>query len=159
MKQKMRDSGGPEAGKTDPTSGDGVLKEMAAKAKAMAPALAVEDTGDPRRRGEIKVTRRSDSKYDLYIDNVLWSEVEWGGKNKMWCIQDCCGYCLSHVEHVHSNVPNDGTPDAAVALSAQLNATTALETAKKMIRDGTLPSPEDARAEYQRRTGHPFTNR
>jgi hypothetical protein len=159
MKQKMRDTGSPEQGKSAPTSGDGVLKDLATKAAAMAPALATEVSSDPRRRGEIKIVGITSSKYDLYIDNVLWSEVEWSHNRYAWCIQDCCGYCLNHIEHIHAIVPNDGVPDRKINDPRQFNPSTALETAKQMIRNGSLPSPEDARKAFKDRTGHTFTAR
>jgi hypothetical protein len=159
MKQKTHDNSTPGQGVPDKTSGDGILKDLAEKAKTMAAALDDSNTGDPRRRGEIKVIKRAESKYDLFIDDVLWSEVEWGGTQHRWCIQDCCGYCLMHIDHVHATAPNDGTPDIHVKRTEELNGTAAIEMAKQMIRDGSLPAPEAAKATFKKTYGRDFTNR
>jgi hypothetical protein len=65
----------------------------------------------------------------LTIDGELWSEVEWSEKRQRWCIQDAQGRCLTHKDHIHAFEVDKA---AAVAL------------AKEMIRDGRLPSPEEA---------------
>jgi hypothetical protein len=66
----------------------------------------------------------------LYIDDELWSEVEWSPKRKAWCVQDAEGRCLSHKSHIHGQV---AAKEEAVAL------------AEAMVRDGRMPTPEQAR--------------
>ena len=155
MKQKTHDNAAPNQGTPDKTSGDGVLKDLAEKAKTMAAALDESKTGDPRRRGEIEIAgNRYDQKRFLKIDGVMWAEVQWAHHRQMWCIQDACGYCMTHVEHIHCEVPNDGIQKPI--RDRDLNPTAAIDKAKSMIRDGSMPSPEDARKEFKRRTGNDY---
>jgi hypothetical protein len=90
---------------------------------------------DARRWGVIEVRRRGPA-YLLTIGGQLWSEVEWSSSRRAWCVQDAAGHCLTHVEHIHAQ---DEDAEMAVRL------------AKRMIRDGRMPSPEDA--EQQLRLG------
>src|SRR5258706_15234112 len=154
MKQKTHDVGNPDQGKPETTT-DGVFKDLVAKAAKIVPLSTEDSTKDSRRRAEITFnTDRqgpSDHKQFLYINGQMWAEVQWSPERKMWCIQDACGYCLSHIEHLQLQVPNDGTNDPQGA--SQLDSTSAINKAKEMIRDGRMPSPEQARAEFQRRTG------
>jgi hypothetical protein len=86
--------------------------------------------GDPRRYRIIETRFRSNpARYNLTIDGVLWSEVEWSASRRAWCIQDAAGHCLAHVEHIHEQNPD---------------AESALRIAKRMIRDGRMPTPEEA---------------
>jgi hypothetical protein len=57
---------------------------------------------DKRRYGVIEVSRISAEPvtYHLTIDGVMWSEVEWSSSRQQWCIQDACGMCLAHTEHI-----------------------------------------------------------
>src|SRR5882672_2138783 len=135
MKQKHVGTGDQDYSKTD-TSGDGVLKDLAAKAAALAPSLEIAGDGDARRRGEIKV-EGSDDRYCLYIEGVLWAELDYEYHKKVWCIQDCMGHCLEHTDHVHAEVPGGENCDH----SAQI----AIKKAKEMIRDGSMPTPEQAK--------------
>jgi hypothetical protein len=66
----------------------------------------------------------------------MWAAVEWSPTRKRWCIEDAAGRCLAHVEHQHGEHQDK---DAAIAL------------AKDMIRDGRMPSPEDAERTWQER--------
>ena len=92
---------------------------------------------DPRRHRVIEVRfRNSRSTYRLTIDGQLWSEVEWSASRRAWCIQDAAGHCLSHVEHIHAE---DVDAEAAVRL------------AKRMIRDGRMPTPEEAARQLRER--------
>ena len=154
MKQKTRDVGTPDQGKPE-TATDGVFKDLVAKAAKTVPLSTEDATKDPRRRAEITFNNDrngpSDHKQFLYINGQMWAEVQWSPERKMWCIQDACGYCLSHIEHLHLQVPNDGTANPQMV--GQLDSTSAINKAKEMIRDGRMPSPEQARAEFERRTG------
>ena len=64
----------------------------------------------------------------------MWSEVEWSRSRRAWCIQDAAGRCLTHVEHI---------------LEQDRDVQTAIRLAKRMIRDGRMPTPEDAQAQLQ----------
>jgi hypothetical protein len=84
--------------------------------------------GDPRRQHPIRV-QWSGLIGRLYIDSESWGAVEWSDKRQAWCIEDAEGRCLSHHSHIHGE---DKNKDGAVAL------------AEAMIRDGRMPTPEDA---------------
>jgi hypothetical protein len=101
---------------------------------------------DRRRYGVIEVRRINAETYHLTISGALWSEVEWSRSRRAWCIQDAAGHCLIHVEHI---VGQDRDPQAAIRL------------AKRMIVDGRMPTPEEAKAQLEReherkRLGEPF---
>jgi hypothetical protein len=66
----------------------------------------------------------------------LWSEVEWSPRRRTWCIQDACGHCLAHCEHIHGD---------------HIDQRTAVALAKAMIRDGRMPTPEEAERRLQQR--------
>lgn len=154
MKQKTHDIGGPS--NTPDTSSDGVLKDLAAKAKALAPALATEQSGDPRRGGDIKVTGNA-TRYILSIDGEMWAEIDWSEGRRAWCIQNCCGFCLEHIENMLATIPNDGSiPPDGITHVDQLKPTSAIEKAKRMIRDGTMTSPEDAKAAFKKMHGKTY---
>src|SRR5262245_56380579 len=47
---------------------------------------------DPRRYRIIETRFRGNAaRYNLTIDGVLWSEVEWSASRRAWCIQDAAG--------------------------------------------------------------------
>jgi hypothetical protein len=91
---------------------------------------------DPRRHRVIETRCRGTDCYHLTIDGQLWSEVEWSPRRRAWCVQDAAGHCLTHVEHTRAQDPD---------------LQTAIRLAKRMIRDGLMPSPEDANAQLQER--------
>jgi hypothetical protein len=66
----------------------------------------------------------------LLIDGESWGAVEWSEKRQAFCIEDAEGRCLSHHSHIHGE---DKDKAGAVAL------------AEAMIRDGRMPTPEDAK--------------
>jgi hypothetical protein len=84
--------------------------------------------GDPRRQQPIRV-EWSGLIGRLYIDSESWGAVEWSDKRQAWCIEDAEGRCLSHHSHIHGE---DKDKDGAVAI------------AESMIRDGRMPTPEEA---------------
>jgi hypothetical protein len=86
---------------------------------------------DRRRYGVIEVRRINAETYHLTINGELWSEVEWSASRQAWCIQDAAGHCLTHVEHI---------------VGQDRDVETAIRLAKRMIVDGRMPSPEQARA-------------
>jgi hypothetical protein len=89
---------------------------------------------DKRRYGVIEVSQINAETYWLEINGQMWSEVEWSRARQMWCIQDAAGRCLTHVGHI---VGQDRDPQTAIRL------------AKKMIVDGRMPTPEEARAQLE----------
>lgn len=84
--------------------------------------------GDPRRHQPIKVEWFG-LIGRLLIDGMSWGAVEWSDKRQAWCIEDAEGRCLSHHSHIHGE---DKDKDGAVTL------------AEAMIRDGRMPTPEEA---------------
>jgi hypothetical protein len=89
------------------------------------------DESNPR-LGPISVTWTADRTIGrLYLGEELWAAVEWSEKRQAWCIEDAEGRCLTHTAHIRGTT---ASKTAAVAL------------AKAMIRDGHLPSPQEARA-------------
>jgi hypothetical protein len=93
---------------------------------------------DRRRYGVIEVRRINASTYHLCIGGTPWSEVEWSSSRRAWCVQDAAGQCLTHVEHI---VGQDPDAQAAIRL------------AKRMIVDGSMPAPEEARRQLEERDG------
>ena len=89
---------------------------------------------DRRRYGVIEVRRINAETYHLTINQQLWSEVEWSAARCAWCIQDAAGHCLAHVEHI---------------VGQNVDVQTAIRLAKKMIVDGSMPSPEEAHAQLR----------
>ena len=85
---------------------------------------------DKRRYGVIEVRRVNAETYHLTINGVVWSEVEWSPSRQRWCIQDAAGHCLAHEDHI---VGEDRDPQTAIRL------------ARRMIVDGRMPTPEEAR--------------
>jgi hypothetical protein len=102
------------------------------------PVLPVALAPDPRRNGVIEVTYHAGppSIYRLRIGGQLWSSVEWSPSRRAWCIEDAVNRCLAHVEHIHGE---------------DRDAETAVRMAKKMIRNGTMPTPEEAQNALLRR--------
>jgi hypothetical protein len=85
---------------------------------------------DPRRQRPIKVEWSSEQIGLLSISGIHWGAVEWSEKRQAWCIEDAEGGCLRHTDHVHGQA---ASRDAAVTL------------AREMIRDGRMPTPEEAK--------------
>jgi hypothetical protein len=63
------------------------------------------------------------------VGGEFWAGVEWSEKRQAWCIEDAEGGCLRHEASIHGQAHSKR---AAVAL------------AREMIRDGRIPSPEEA---------------
>jgi hypothetical protein len=91
---------------------------------------------DRRRYGVIEVRRLNANTYHLTINGELWSEVEWSALRQRWCIQDAAGQCLTHVEHI---------------VGTDQDVQTAIRLAKRMILDGRMPTPEEARHQLKQR--------
>jgi hypothetical protein len=92
------------------------------------------ENGDRRRYGVIEVRRINAETYHLTIADELWSEVEWSRSRQAWCIQDAAGQCLTHVEHI---------------VGQDRDVQTAIRLAKRMIVDGRMPTPEEARRQLE----------
>ena len=112
------------------------IKVGGTKSKKIEEMRSMDTHKDPRRHGVIEV-RPGGNSYRLTIGGELWSEVEWSASRRAWCIQDAAGRCLTHVEHIHAQ---------------HVDAETAIRLAKKMIRDGRMPTPEEAEAALRSRT-------
>ena len=91
---------------------------------------------DPRRQQPVTIKWQSKERADLMIGDQLWSEVEWSEKRQEWCIQDAEGHCLKHTSCIHDTAKGRDQ---------------AIELAQAMIRDGRLPSPEDAKVAVDER--------
>jgi hypothetical protein len=86
---------------------------------------------DPRRH-RIIACRRALHWHFLEIDDVRWAELEWQN-DRGWLIKDAAG--RYQTEH----------PDAMGAL----------QLARRMIMDGTMPTPEQAAAAAEMASGKP----
>jgi hypothetical protein len=91
---------------------------------------------DRRRYGVIETRYIGNDAYHLTINGELWSEVEWSPRRQTWCIQDAEGRCLAHCEHTHAT---------------HIDQHTAVALAKRMIRDGRMPTPEEAQRRLHER--------
>jgi hypothetical protein len=92
---------------------------------------------DLRRLGMIQVEKERTGVFRLTINGVLWASVEWSGTRSCWCVEDAVNQCLIHVDHIHGE---------------HVNAETAIKLAKRMIRDGRMPTPEEARRRLEDET-------
>jgi len=86
---------------------------------------------DPRRQRPISRAQGFGGIIQLLVDNVLWAEVEYSSKRQAWCIEDAEGRCLSHKAHIQGDAES---MESAIAV------------AEAMIRDGHMPTPEEAKA-------------
>jgi hypothetical protein len=69
------------------------------------------------------------------LDGVTFARVEWSEKRQAFCIEDAAGQCLRHVGSLKGQA---ASKEEAVALAVD------------MVRDGRMPSPEQAHAERER---------
>ena len=91
---------------------------------------------DRRRYGLIETRYIGNDTFHLTINGELWSEVEWSPRQQTWCIQHSEGRCLAHCEHTHAT---------------HIDQHTAVALAKRMIRDGRMPTPEEAERQLRER--------
>jgi hypothetical protein len=86
---------------------------------------------DPRRQGRVVVVFKGEKSTTgaLFVAGETWGAVEWSEKRGVWCIEDAEGRCLRHASSIHGKA---AAKEEAIAL------------AERMVRDGTLPSPQDA---------------
>ena len=101
--------------------------------------MSTSGTGDRRRYGVIETLYRQHGKmamYNLTINGKLWACVEWSASRRAWCVQDASGRCLAHCDAIHGE---------------DIDAQTAVKLAKAMIRDGRMPTPEDAAQQLEER--------
>jgi hypothetical protein len=97
------------------------------------------DTPDRRRFGVIETRFRQHggiAYYDLSINGELWACVEWSFTRRSWCVQDASGRCLAHCDAIHGE---------------NIDAASAVQLAKTMIRDGQIPTPEEAERQLKER--------
>jgi len=95
------------------------------------PQIEPPGTPDPRRQKQLQIAWNREKLIGrIEIGGELWCAVEWSEKQQLWCIEDAEGRCLSHRASIHAKA---AAKDDAVAL------------AFAMIRDGRMPSPEEAR--------------
>lgn len=148
MEQKQKQgTPGADAGRGPlEQGGDDRLRDLANQAKKLE--TKIEETQasnvDPRRSMDIEV-QFGVTRSLLYINGTLWAEVDWHKESTTegkYCIQDCLGYCLNHVEHVVKEIPLGGVIDSKNVSDGMRKA---IEVAKQMIRDGSMRSPEEAR--------------
>ena len=88
------------------------------------------------REGKISIAWSATGIGSVSLDCVTFARVEWSEKRQRFCIEDSQGQCLRHVGSIKGMAVSK---DEAVAL------------ATAMIRDGRMPSPEQARAEHEER--------
>jgi hypothetical protein len=91
---------------------------------------------DSRRWMPVEVRQVNARTFRLTINRQLWSEVEWSPSRKTWCVQDAAGRCLAHCDHI---------------VGQDIDQRTAVALAKAMIRDGRMPTPEEAERQLQER--------
>jgi hypothetical protein len=109
------------------------------KKRAIMTTNETNTTSDRRRHDVIETRFRQHGKvaaYYLTINQQLWSCVEWSPSRRAWCVQDASGRCLAHCDAIHGE---------------HIDSATAVQLAKKMIRDGRMPTPEDAAQQLQER--------
>jgi hypothetical protein len=97
------------------------------------------ETTDPRRFGVIETRFQQHGKvacYWLTINGEVWACVEWSPSRRSWCIQDSSGRCLAHCDAIHGQ---------------DIDASTAVKLAKRMIVDGRMPTPEEAECQLLER--------
>jgi hypothetical protein len=92
---------------------------------------------DPRRQADIKIVFSQDGIGALMVAGFQWGAIEWSDKRGAWCIEDAEGRCLRHAASIHGKA---ASKEAAIALAEQI------------VRDGTLPSPEEARRRRRNET-------
>jgi hypothetical protein len=89
------------------------------------------------RDGELKIEWQPHGLIgQVTLDGEHWANVEWSEKQQRWCIEDCEGRCLMHVESIQA------TAESRWA---------AAELAEAMIRDGRMPTPAQAKAAAEER--------
>jgi hypothetical protein len=91
---------------------------------------------DTRRTQPIAIAWDGAGVGRISIGGEYWTAVEWSEKRQAWCIEDAEGRCLAHKDSIHGQA---ASKQAAVAL------------AHEMIRDGRMPSPQQAREAHIRR--------
>jgi hypothetical protein len=89
----------------------------------------LEQPVDPRRNRPLEV-HWVGTIGRISIDGEAWATVEWSPRHECWCIEDAGGHCLRHIDHIRGQAEHKET---------------AVDLAAAMIRDGRMPSPEEAR--------------
>jgi hypothetical protein len=97
------------------------------------------DPTDRRRYGVIETRFRQHGQvaiYTLSVAGQIWAQVEWSRSRNAWCVQDASGRCLAHCDAIYGQ---------------DVDAQTAVALARRMIVDGRMPSPEEARERLAKR--------
>jgi hypothetical protein len=91
---------------------------------------------DARRTQRVKIEWTKDGAAigRLYVGGEFWGAIEWSAKREAWCVEDAEGACLSHVASIRGQTSSRSK---------------AVRLAREMLRDGRLPTPEQAKAEHQ----------
>jgi hypothetical protein len=95
-------------------------------------------TSDERRAQQVRIEWSKDGAAigRLYVGSEFWGAIEWSEQRQAWCVEDAEGACLSHVRSIRGQA------------SSKAKAVT---LAREMIRDGRLPTPQQAKAEHDAR--------
>ena len=88
------------------------------------------------RSGAIAISWGVDGVGAVSLDGVTFARVEWSERRGAWCIEDAAGQCLRHAGSIRGKA---AAKEEAVAL------------AEAMVRDGRMPTPEQAHAEHAER--------
>jgi hypothetical protein len=117
-----------------PTTGDQAMtaaeRQRRRRALKQFAATTRKYSEDPRREKPVSITWNPGNLVGhIEVDGEYWGAVEWSNKHQCWCIEDSEGACLLHEDAIHGAADSR---DAAVALATD------------MIRDGRMPTPQEA---------------
>jgi hypothetical protein len=99
-------------------------------------SITTEDGDKIDRSGAIAISWGVDGVGAVSLDGVTFARVEWSESRGAWCIEDAAGRCLHHVGSIKGRA---ASKEEAAALAID------------MVRDGRMPSPEQAHAEHAER--------
>lgn len=93
---------------------------------------------EPRRAQRVTIEWSNDGAAigRLYVGGEYWGAVEWSAKRQAWCVEDVEGACLRHVASIRGQAASKAK---------------AVTLAREMIRDGRMPTPQQAREEHTAR--------
>jgi hypothetical protein len=87
-----------------------------------------------RRRLRVIRTDYRRGRYILTIDGRTWATVGWDSRRRAWVVRDPKGYPPPHL---------------VLSQSESVDSETAVRLARRLIRDGSLPTPELAGAHFE----------
>jgi hypothetical protein len=102
---------------------------VAAGAVTSGEAPMADDDARRAQRVKIKWSKDGAAIGRLYVGGEFWGAVEWSEKRQAWCVEDAEGQCLRHAASIHGQ---ESSKVKAVALAGE------------MIRDGRMPTPQQA---------------